>query len=323
MPTCAAAEPARRDAFRTADPDEAHDRAQRLMTEHRMVLGGARQAFLADVGSDVFDGFGVMRFDYGAPVRIVSAALRDFMTVHVPLAGDLAVRYRGDATHAHPGCAAIFSSDGEVDMRWSAGLRLMVLKLDRPDLERRLSTLLGGPVATPLRFDVAAPLAGQSPLAAAIGMLREAFAAAGPAGPSPVLRAELKNAVLTALLLGQRHSHTDAIFTPRQPPAPRVLRQALELIHDGEAGWTAAGLAGAVGVSERSLYEAFRRRFGVSPAAYLRRERLERVRAELLAGPDAGIADVAARHGFGHPGRFAAAYRARFGELPSETVRRA
>jgi transcriptional regulator GlxA family with amidase domain len=30
---------------------------------------------------------------------------------------------------------------------------------------------------------------------------------------------------------------------------------------------------------------------------------------------------VAARWGFGHPGRFAGAYRARYGRSPSETLR--
>jgi AraC-like DNA-binding protein len=35
------------------------------------------------------------------------------------------------------------------------------------------------------------------------------------------------------------------------------------------------------------------------------------------------VTAVALRWGFGHLGQFAADYRARFGELPSETLRRA
>lgn len=41
----------------------------------------------------------------------------------------------------------------------------------------------------------------------------------------------------------------------------------------------------------------------------------------MAAGPGDGVTvlDVAARCGFGHAGRFAAAYRERFGESPSRT----
>ncbi len=50
-----------------------------------------------------------------------------------------------------------------------------------------------------------------------------------------------------------------------------------------------------------------------------------RARRELLAlesGASASVAEIALRHGFGHPGRFAAATVTGSGELPSETVRR-
>lgn len=59
----------------------------------------------------------------------------------------------------------------------------------------------------------------------------------------------------------------------------------------------------------------------VSPMQYLKDLRLERASAELLGG-STHVAGVALRWGFGHLGRFSADYRARFGEYPSETVRR-
>ena len=38
--------------------------------------------------------------------------------------------------------------------------------------------------------------------------------------------------------------------------------------------------------------------------------------------PTSTVAGIAARWGFGHPGRFATAYRARFGEPPGTTLHR-
>jgi transcriptional regulator GlxA family with amidase domain len=54
----------------------------------------------------------------------------------------------------------------------------------------------------------------------------------------------------------------------------------------------------------------------------LREMRLDRVRAELQASAGvsgSGVREVAQRYGFLHLGHFAAQYRARFGERPSET----
>ena len=58
--------------------------------------------------------------------------------------------------------------------------------------------------------------------------------------------------------------------------------------------------------------------------SYLRDARLDRVRAELadLTGaPGVKVTEVAMKWGFHHLGRFSAAYRQRFGESPSETLR--
>jgi transcriptional regulator GlxA family with amidase domain len=67
---------------------------------------------------------------------------------------------------------------------------------------------------------------------------------------------------------------------------------------------------------------AFRQHAGQGPMEFLREIRLDRVRAELLASAGVaavGVREVAQKYGFLHLGHFAAQYRARFGERPSET----
>ncbi len=84
-------------------------------------------------------------------------------------------------------------------------------------------------------------------------------------------------------------------------------------------------LAVEVSLSVRSLQDGFRRSLDTTPMAYLRRLRLEKVHDELVAAEPGSVrvTEVAARWGFVHLGRFAAAYRSEFGERPSDTARSA
>lgn len=87
---------------------------------------------------------------------------------------------------------------------------------------------------------------------------------------------------------------------------------------------TPAILCEVAPVGERTLQYAFRERFGLSPAAFLKMRRLAEVRSRLArAGdPDAAIGEIAASFGFWHTGQFAADYRRAFGETPSRTLSR-
>jgi hypothetical protein len=84
---------------------------------------------------------------------------------------------------------------------------------------------------------------------------------------------------------------------------------------------TPAGIAAASAVSLRALHYSFARAFGCTVGQFVRDARLDAVR-RMLAGGGIGIAEAAAAVGFHHHGQFAAAYRQRFGERPSDTAQR-
>ena len=86
---------------------------------------------------------------------------------------------------------------------------------------------------------------------------------------------------------------------------------------------TVADLAAATGVAGRTLFMHFKEFQGVSPMRYLRDARLRQVRRDLLrAEAGVSITDIAMSAGFTHMGRFSVTYRRRFGESPSETLKR-
>ena len=107
-------------------------------------------------------------------------------------------------------------------------------------------------------------------------------------------------------------------------PLPRGVRRALETMranvgHD----WTVADLAAAAGISGRTLQRQFKEFLGVTPWTALTDLRFEAARRELLLGlPETKVMAVALRHGFSHYGRFSVAYRHRFDETPSTTLKR-
>ena len=106
-------------------------------------------------------------------------------------------------------------------------------------------------------------------------------------------------------------------------PLPRGVRKAVECL-EAEPGrsWRLAELARASGIAPRTLQKQFRRFVGRAPLAFLCELRFARVREELVHGRDTGVTAIAMRYGFAHLGRFAVAYRRRYGESPSKTLRR-
>jgi AraC-like DNA-binding protein len=110
----------------------------------------------------------------------------------------------------------------------------------------------------------------------------------------------------------------DAVRSP-------AIRRALCYIEEHpDRALTVGEIAAAAGCSVRALQQGFRRQLDTTPLEHVRRVRLHEVRAELLDADAAerGVTEIARRWGFGNLGRFAAAYRAEFGENPTATLHR-
>jgi transcriptional regulator GlxA family with amidase domain len=84
-----------------------------------------------------------------------------------------------------------------------------------------------------------------------------------------------------------------------------------------------ARLSRVVGVSERSLRNAFYAVHGMGPKRWMLVERLAGVHRVLREDPSRAVkvTDVASDYGFSELGRFAVSYREAFGESPSATLR--
>ncbi|MGK8491157.1 helix-turn-helix transcriptional regulator [Nocardia asiatica] len=119
-------------------------------------------------------------------------------------------------------------------------------------------------------------------------------------------------------------AHTDPTAGDRNDAHPETVRRALAYLESHVRDDIAVtDIAAAAYVTVRALQLAFRRHLGTTPMAYLRRLRLRGAHEQLRdCSPDDGhtVTSIATAWGFGHPGRFATAYREAYGRTPVTTL---
>ncbi|WP_051871313.1 AraC family transcriptional regulator [Streptomyces sclerotialus] len=139
----------------------------------------------------------------------------------------------------------------------------------------------------------------------------------------PAAAAPLAETLLATMLHATPHQYLEELLSPAARTCPRPVRTAIEAMQaDPAHPFTVRELARIAGVAPRSLQAGFRQHMETTPMTYLRRLRLERAHRDLTRlGPAVTVTEVAVRWGFSHLGRFASAYRARYGTLPSQERR--
>ncbi len=103
-----------------------------------------------------------------------------------------------------------------------------------------------------------------------------------------------------------------------------VIRRAKQIIDNSSGARHKTGdLATELGVSERTLRNAFLEYYGIGPHRYIQLKQLQCIRHELRVADaeETRVSDVLVQKGVWEFGRFASRYKQQFGELPSETLR--
>jgi len=126
-------------------------------------------------------------------------------------------------------------------------------------------------------------------------------------------------------LLVRTLAGAESIRPPRMRLRDQAIRKAEEVIHAvGTEPLRVRDLCSASEASWRTLDYAFQEKYGIAVKRYMTIRRLNGVHRDLLRGDDrTTVSGVAARWNFWHMGELAARYRQLFGELPSETLKRA
>jgi len=264
---------------------------------------------------------------YQAGVCAESPHAPDLYSFMVPLTSNARLEQRGQSANLAPGRSGALTSPG-LPTKVILGNDFCGLNAAVRDttFEAALQALMGAPCTAPLRFQAeldlrSGPAGG---LARLLDYLVQEANHLEGALRSPLVAARMSEAFVYALLMGLPHNYASSLRAPTAAPRPRCVAHVEDYMaahaHEHVA---VADLVAVSGVSARSLFAAFRSHRGCSPMAFLRARRLERAHTQLSATPQRSVAEVALECGFEHLGRFSGAYRQRFGESPSETLRRA
>ena len=316
--------------FDSHDLDEARDFVGRVFCPHELSTAQPRRQLDARHHSARVHGDTSLNYvQYGPSVEIQPGYLKDFYLLQIPLSGGADIRCGGQQMRADVRIASLPSPTESLTMRWADRSPHLILKLSRTAMQTQLEQLAQQAVGQPLVFDLAVPLDTPAlrPMLGFLRYLRETLEQDDGFADSP-LAAQAESYLMSSLLLCAPHNHGAVLHDgPRRALMPRTVRRAQEYIEARlDVPVSLAELCDHVGASARALQTAFRAHCGQSPMEFLRHARLDRIRSELRAAAPQDthtlpIAQLAARYGFLHAGRFAADYRQRFGESPSQTLR--
>jgi AraC-like DNA-binding protein len=319
--------------FRVADSHDVDESP--LQTEP--FFGGCRLQRLRR--DDVFHGtldcvpMGPVSFNrtrWGARVSLepYSQAFQGYYLVSLPTRGAAQVRQDGEWHQLVAQSPGVFNPVRTFALEVHEGYDQLLIRVDAEFIAKAWQGLTGRPLVAPLFFDMSmsgrrelqqawsgiVALAGVASALPHVGMARQ-FAQASLAD------------TLASLLLTQHAHNQQSTLEARatRTASPRTVRQAEELmLRRLRAHVSVDDLCVACCVSRRTLFAAFQSCHGMGPMTWLRERRMEAARGALQKPSHGGIrvADVALEYGFANVGDFAGAYRLRFGEAPSETLRR-
>jgi AraC-like DNA-binding protein len=303
--------------FESANVNDSCQRIAEILQPHRLTPGLAPPASPTYMNHVRFRGMAFGSLRYGGAMVVEAGRLADYYLVILSLSGygDISAGSRrvivgqsqGVVIGPQTSFRGIFSKDCEQ----------FFIRIDNEAMRShsRRESLELEPV-----IDLARPELG--PWLAQLQLLASSPSLVALAQGNGQVAADLERLLVSLFIAGQ-----PACTTHQQDAAmvlvPGVVRRA-EAFIDAHAAepLCLADIARASGAPVRTLLDAFSRFRGTSPMQAVREARMERARAMLMKADDgARVADIATHCGFVNLGRFAQAYRQRFGELPSDTLR--
>ncbi len=278
-----------------------------------------RKAYRANIKLARWNGISLSKIT-SSEAWLISHSGPGFLSVSVPESLPLQVRIGKRAMTCNRDSACLMNPEDPFQLLLPHNTTVYVVNMFKPWPCNYSATLAGG---------AAARLPNQFPLTTAAGLAFRrhlAFLWSEIQCDSPVLASDIVvEGFGRMLFMSLQLAANGGLRLKTKAAQPAYLRRVVDFIMANlSQPLSINDIATVAGVHARTLHKAFCQHFGESAMAFVQHQRLERVQRQLLeADPQStSVTDAAIENGFAHLSRFAAAYRHRFGEYPSETLRR-
>ena len=203
----------------------------------------------------------------------------------------------------------------------------VVISCSAEDLERRLQTVLGGTLPRELDFDRNIDMCGEIGAHAKTTLfyVMNSLDANPALLDNPLIVANFED-LLSGVILSLPNSYSEELLSPaKKSAAPGVVTRAEAFMESNAASpITIADVLTHVGCSRKALFSNFRRFRGYTPGNFLLVTRLDLAHERLANATESeSVTSIAYSLGFSHMGRFSQVFHKRYGEKPSEVLKRA
>jgi len=308
----------------SGDPYEIEDHCGRALRPHRLLLRNRMTTLDARLHHFPIGPLSLSRLCYGGDVTVVPTVPEEGnFLISLPLGGSAHFSHGTLSADLTPGHGAIVGPYRECELDIGRTFDQLLVHLSRHRVEMACADLAGKEKVEAVHFEL--PLNNVPDFWNKILEATATLSLLGDTGLHPKLFSHIEQLVIDSLLLTQPHNFSSAISASGRPAHSALVRRAMAYMHEHMGEPLRVGLvARQCGVSVRSLQAGFQREVGLAPSDWLRAERLDRVYAALSeAQPGtAGVTDIALQWGFVHLSDFAAHFRKRFGEKPSQVLSR-
>jgi AraC-like DNA-binding protein len=264
---------------------------------------------------------GLSYWRFGTPVQIQSLAA-NFFRQQICLRGSAEIRFGRFEKHVTAEETCVVPPGVLVAAAFTSDLEQFGLRINADSLLSKLAALIGAMPSRKLVFDQT-NCTNHGNLRRMLMFFAAELDNLGSKMPSLAV-VELEQALMVSFICNNSHNYSAYLEDRIRSAASWQVRRAEEYI---ETHWdqpiTIEALAQVTSASARSLFFQFKRNRGQSPMAFVKEVRLRHARG-MLGRIDRGpsVTETALACGFTNLGHFARDYFKRFGERPSETLRR-
>lgn len=304
--------------FDGVNPFEVSDYVNRHVGSHALRLSNSGNSS-ASLNHRKAGSLDLCRLSYGAKARVVSEGLPDIYHVQFILRGHCSYSLYRDSISLPAGHVLLINPEEPIDLTYSEDCEKFIVRVPstlfneaciehrwfKPNESVKFNQ-------TPYKFEEIDSL---------LYLLKLLCEESESGAATPQMLQHYNRVVASKLMTMFKHN------VPLETPSLHSIsfERLVQYIDDNiKRDISAEELATYSHLSLRSLYLLFEKNAKMTPMNFIRQKKLERVYATLIdpSSRMANVTAVALEYGFTHLGRFSEFYKATFGMLPSESLKK-